>query len=122
MSVDQGCCQDPAQRGALAELFDMTPVELVTRGPVFDLATTLSKFLNLGLTLEQVIARATARPAAALGQESTMGSLCEGAPGDVTLLRVEEGPVTFRDATGGTLNGDQQIRVAGMISSQPFCS
>lgn len=32
-------------------------------GPVFDLATTLSKSLHLGLTLEQVIERAVTNPA-----------------------------------------------------------
>src|SRR5206468_12937524 len=32
-------------------------------GPVFDLATTLSKFLHLGMPLEQVIERATINPA-----------------------------------------------------------
>jgi dihydroorotase len=36
-------------------------------GPVFDLATTLSKFLHLGLTLEQVIERAATNPAQTFG-------------------------------------------------------
>jgi len=34
-------------------------------GPVFDLATTLSKFLHLGLTLDEVIQRASTNPATA---------------------------------------------------------
>ena len=36
-------------------------------GPVLDLATTLSKFLHLGLTLEQVVERATKGPASIFG-------------------------------------------------------
>jgi dihydroorotase len=102
-------------QGILPDIISTDLHELNWRGPVFDLATTLSKFLNLGLTLEQVVARTTANPAAALGRGGAMGSLREGMPGDVTLLRIEEGPITFRDATGGTLEGNRQVKVAGMI-------
>ena len=35
-------------------------------GPVYDLATTLSKFLHLGVSLEEVIRRVTVNPAKAL--------------------------------------------------------
>ena len=43
-------------------------------GPVFDLATTLSKFLHLGLTLEQVIARVTTHPAKTFGFAGGLGT------------------------------------------------
>ena len=42
-------------------------------GPVYDLATTLSKFLHLGISLEEVIRRATANPAKALAFPSGTG-------------------------------------------------
>ena len=50
-------------------------------GPVFDLATTLSKFLHLGLTLEQVIARVTTHPAKTFGFPAGLGTLREGCRG-----------------------------------------
>lgn len=83
-------------------------------GPVYDLVTTLSKFWNLGLSLEQVIAAATAGPARALGREGNLGALREGAPGDVTLLGVEEGQFTFRDAVGQELVGNHRLVARGM--------
>jgi dihydroorotase len=49
-------------------------------GPVFDLATTLSKFLSLGMTLDQVIARATMNPARAFAFREKLGTLHVGAP------------------------------------------
>lgn len=59
--------------------------------PVRDLVTTLSKFLLLGLPLEDVIAMATVAPALALGRAGAIGSLTVGAEADVTILRLEEG-------------------------------
>lgn len=65
-------------------------------GPMYDLPTTLSKFLNLGMSLREVIARATARPAAAMGRPD-LGTLGVGAPADIALFRLEEGDYAFYD-------------------------
>ena len=70
--------------------------QLSVRGPMYDLPTTLSKFLNLGMSLPDVIARATARPAAAMGRPD-LGTLRVGAPADIALFRLEEGSYTFHD-------------------------
>lgn len=69
-------------------------------GPVFDLATTLSKFLHLGMTLEQVIERATSNPAATFGFPKGLGTLREGATADVAVFKLEEGDYEFVDALG----------------------
>lgn len=70
--------------------------QLAIMGPMYDLPTTLSKFLNLGMSLDDVIARATVRPAAAMGRPD-LGSLKVGAPADLALFRLEEGDYTFHD-------------------------
>jgi dihydroorotase len=70
------------------------------RGPVHDLATTLSKFLHLGVPLAKVISMATRQPAEAIGQLGEAGTLRVGAPADVAVMRLAEGPVTFVDAQG----------------------
>lgn len=71
-------------------------------GPVFDLVTTLSKFLHLGLSLSEVIAMATTAPATALGREGQMGTLTVGAEADVAVLRYAETPVDLVDSAGVT--------------------
>ena len=49
-------------------------------GPVHDLVTTLSKFLHLGLVIDDVVAMATTAPAAALGPAGVgLGTLSVGA-------------------------------------------
>ena len=69
-------------------------------GPVFDLVTTLSKFLHMGLTLEQVIERATANPARTFGFPKGLGTLREGAEADIAVLSAAEGDFDFVDSLG----------------------
>lgn len=79
------------------------------RGPVYDLATTLSKFLYMGLPLADVIAMATVRPAEAIGRLGDVGTLKVGAVADVSIMRLTEGPVTFVDAQGDKREGNLRL-------------
>jgi dihydroorotase len=77
-------------------------------GPMYDLPTTLSKFLTLGLSLEEVIARATVRPAAAM-RRPDLGTLSVGAPADIALFHLEEGDFTFYDVLMQARPGHLQL-------------
>jgi dihydroorotase len=79
-------------------------------GPVWDLVTTLSKFLHLGLPLADVVAMATEAPARALGRLDQFGTLAPGTLADVAVLRLEAGPVVFQDSFGNTVTGTQRLR------------
>jgi dihydroorotase len=67
-------------------------------GPVLDLATTLSKFLHLGMPLEDVIARATVNPANTFGFPKGLGSLAPGSEGDVAVFQLAEGDFVLFDS------------------------
>ena len=84
-------------------------------GPVYDLVTTASKFLHLGLSLEDVLARITAAPARAVGVLERVGTLAPGAEADVTLLRVVEGEVRFRDSLGQVETGNRRIEAVAVV-------
>lgn len=75
-------------------------------GPTFDLPTTMSKFLHLGMPLVDVIARVTTAPAQAIGWD--LGHLSQGAVGDVTVLAEEEGSFELTDAEDVTLVSDKR--------------
>jgi dihydroorotase len=75
---------------------------------VFDLPTTLSKFLNLGISLPEVIRRATEHPARLIG-ENDLGTLRVGGPADISILQLEAGEFTFVDGQGGTLHGSSKL-------------
>jgi dihydroorotase len=70
-------------------------------GPIFSLLLTMSKFLALGLSLEQVIEMTTVNPARALGEEKRRGMLKVNMPADISILELAHGDFTFTDAWAG---------------------
>lgn len=83
-------------------------------GPAFDLATTMSKFVCLGMPLTEVIRAATERPAAAL-QRPDLGTFKPGSAGDATLLALEEGRFTYRDSVNAELTGRLRLASRGVV-------
>ncbi|RLE06944.1 amidohydrolase/deacetylase family metallohydrolase [Candidatus Aerophobetes bacterium] len=68
-------------------------------GPAYDLPTTMSKFLSLGMGLEEVIAATTWTPARVIGKEDELGHLKEGTMADIAVFELEEGEFEFFDGT-----------------------
>ncbi|WP_164177021.1 amidohydrolase family protein, partial [Streptococcus pneumoniae] len=68
------------------------------------------KFLTLGYTLEQVVAMATAAPARVIDATSKAGTLGVGAPGDIAIMELVEGPVSFVDTRNNTRSGQAFLR------------
>jgi dihydroorotase len=71
--------------------------------------TTLTKFLALGLTMDQVIAACTINPARAIGWQDRLGGLEVGREADVAVLQLLDEPVKLRDCVGGDLTVTQRI-------------
>jgi len=67
-------------------------------GPVYDMPTTMSKFLLLGVPLEKVIEMSTTRPAAVLNRTGDLGTLEVGTVADVALLQEHKGKFRFTDS------------------------
>jgi dihydroorotase len=83
-------------------------------GPAFDLVTTMSKFLCLGMPLADVIAASTVNAATAL-KRPELGSLKPGCVGDATVLSVKEGRFDYVDAVGEHMTGDRRIGSDGVV-------
>jgi dihydroorotase len=73
-----------------------------------DMLNVLSKFLALGMSLDDVIARSTWNPAKAVKQEG-LGHLAVGAVADVAVLRLEKGRFGFLDQHGARLSGTEKL-------------
>ena len=86
--------------------------------PVFDLATTLSKFLNLGLSLEQVIQRATKNAANTFGFPRGQGTLRPGFEADVAIFSLAEGNFEFVDALGEKRVGHKKLVPVATVKSE----
>jgi dihydroorotase len=73
-----------------------------------DLLNTMSKFLNLGMPIEDVIRSATARAAEVIKQPA-LGHLGAGAEADIAVLNVRKGDFHFVDTGGGKMPGTQKL-------------
>jgi dihydroorotase len=84
-------------------------------GPVYDLATTMSKFLHLGFSLDEVVELATSAPARALRTPVPIGTLAPGAAADVTLLAWREGRFELEDAMGEKVTAAGRLVPAAVV-------
>jgi dihydroorotase len=73
-----------------------------------DMLNVMSKFLNMGMPLEDVIYKATWSPAKMIKRDD-LGHLSEGAEADIAILRVREGQFGYVDADGYKITGDQRL-------------
>jgi dihydroorotase len=73
-----------------------------------DMLNLMSKFLAMGLSIDEVVARSTWNPAREIHREE-LGNLSIGAPADVAVLRLEQGQFGFTDMYGARLRGDRKL-------------
>jgi dihydroorotase len=87
----------------------------------------MSKFLGLGFTIDQVVAMATINPAKVINRLPKLGTLQIGAPGDVAIMELVEGPVSFVDTRNNTRSGNAYLKpvqtvTAGVPFGRPYNS
>ncbi|MBM3796643.1 MAG: amidohydrolase/deacetylase family metallohydrolase [Acidobacteria bacterium] len=77
-------------------------------GGMKDMTNVMSKFVNIGMTMDQVIAASTWHPARQIKREE-LGHLSVGAIADVVVLRLEQGQFGYVDVYGARLRGNKRI-------------
>jgi dihydroorotase len=78
-------------------------------GPVYDMPTTISKFLLLGMPLPEIICRTTVNAVETFDFQEEIGTLKPGAEADVSVFEIQEGNFTFTDSYGKTRQGRQKL-------------
>jgi dihydroorotase len=85
------------------------------------LPNVMSKFLAMGSSLEQVVAMATSVPARIINRTPKIGTLQRGAPADVAIMDLVEGPVSFVDTRNNKRDGNLQLKpVQTVVNGVPF--
>lgn len=77
-------------------------------GGMKNMANVMSKFLNLGMPLNDVIEASTWKPAQVI-QRTELGHLDPGAEADVAVFRLREGDFGFIDTRGFRVGGDRKL-------------
>ena len=83
-------------------------------GPVVDLLTTMSKLLNIGMPLEEVITRTTVTPAQEI-ERPELGTLSPGAEADVAVLKLLRGSFGYADCGKTNMMGTRKLSCAMTI-------
>lgn len=100
-ALDQGFLPDTIST-------DLT-LTTATRGPVWDLPTTMTKLLHFGMPLVEVVRRATASPARIMGYEGTVGTLKPGANADIAVFELRDENAELRDSDGNTVTAKRRL-------------
>lgn len=77
-------------------------------GPVINLIHVMSKYLSIGMTLEEVIFRTTKRPAEVIGH-TELGDLRIDGCADIAVLKVQEGQFSYADSGHARMNGNKRL-------------
>ncbi|WP_438348780.1 amidohydrolase/deacetylase family metallohydrolase [Paenibacillus sp. FA6] len=88
-------------------------------GPVYSMASVMSKFLYLGYSLEEVVTAVT-RNAAAWLNKPELGRIQVGDFANLTLFAVKQGHVTLTDSEDEQRVADRYIEAKGVVVNGSF--
>jgi len=103
---------------------DVWTASVNTPGMPF-LPWVMSKFLALGLSLEKVVELSTVAPAKLIGRVPGLGTLQPGAPADISVVELVEGPVKLVDTQKNEVTGKAYLKPfetvrAGVPFGRPY--
>lgn len=107
-------CRAMMDQGIMADAISSDVHTLCVDGPAHDLLAVMSKFLALGMPLNEVIRATTSNVAKALRRES-LGTLRVGATGDASILEMAARRVEHVDVVGEVVASDEQLASTGMV-------
>ena len=80
----------------------------------------MSKYLAMGMKLDDVIQTATWNAAKAIKHEE-LGNLSEGSPADVAVIRIRDGKFGYVDAGGNTIEGNKKLEAELTLQKRQYC-
>ncbi|AKN32456.1 hydrolase [Clostridium carboxidivorans P7] len=93
---------------------DMCSTDLVLgsmyRRPIFSLPNLMSRYLCMGISLNEVIRMTTERPAKLMGMENEIGSLSEGAYADVAIFDIMDKEQLYKDWKGSKFLANKLLK------------
>ena len=107
-------------QAALDDGFEPTTIstdlhQMNINGPVYDMPTTMSKFLMLGCSLDRVVEMSTTAPARVLGKQDQLGTLKVGTVADVAVLERHEGSFLLSDSHDEMRTGRELLVAAATV-------
>jgi dihydroorotase len=76
----------------------------------FDMPSVMTKFVHMGMPLEDVVLKSTWAPAMAIGRGDQLGTLNPGGAADIFVFELEEGSFLLKDTHLRTESASRRIR------------
>ena len=95
--------------GFVADTISTDIYNLNVNGPVYDMPTTMSKLLHLGMSFDDILVRTTANPAKVVNRLEGMGQIKLGGPADIALLAIEDGKFSLIDSQRNAVTTNKRI-------------
>ena len=77
-------------------------------GAMIDMVSLMSKFLAMGVPLDEVVQRSTTNPASQV-KHPELGQIAVGAEADLAVLRLDRGQFGFLDTRRGRIEGSERL-------------
>lgn len=87
---------------------------LCAEGPAFDQVTTMSKFLHLGMSMDDVV-RASTVTAANILSRPDLADLSVGSMADISVMSLNDGAFALTDVVGETVTASSRLTSAGVV-------
>lgn len=97
-------------QGFLPDSISTDIYNLNINGPVYDMPTTMSKLLHVGMSFDDVLRCSTVNPARVVGPLPKLGTLQVDAPGDLALLSIEDGAFELIDSQKNMVKAARRIK------------
>lgn len=104
-------CRRAMAQGILPNTISSDLHQYNLHGPVFDLVTTINKFLHLGVSLDEAVRCVTTRPAQFVKMADEIGTLRAGAIADLVVLELLDEPIVLSDAFDNLETAKQRLEV-----------
>ncbi|CAG9297055.1 metallo-dependent hydrolase [Celerinatantimonas diazotrophica] len=94
---------------------DMTLKNSLRTTQVYSLLMVMSKYLNMGMPIFDIIKAVTETPARLMKMDGQIGTLKPGAFADIAIVKLVDQPFTFDDSQGNYLKANQIIENCATI-------
>src|SRR5258706_147967 len=109
-SFDYTVCEPAMQQGFGPDTISSDIHAVSINSPGYPtLPWVMSKFLGMGMPPEEVVARATSEPGRIIGKVPGLGTLAVGAPADLAIFDLVDGPVDFVDTRNNRRAGTRKL-------------
>ncbi|MGF0096159.1 amidohydrolase family protein [Peptoniphilus sp. SGI.035] len=89
---------------------DLTKKSIYKKPQIFNMMFLISKYLNMGLSMSEIIEKSSYNPAKLINMDDKIGSISKGYCADIAIIKEIDKDVIYEDWSGGKLKGKKLLK------------